>query len=86
MIYREAGQFKTTYAADQAMFPILQDRISLVLLAIVAVVVIPALGTDYFLEIIMKKRKTYGRKIADGTPDQVRGNQNVIDAYLGVSH
>jgi branched-chain amino acid transport system ATP-binding protein len=28
----------------------------------------------------------YGRKIADDTPDKVRGNQKVIDAYLGVSH
>ncbi len=28
----------------------------------------------------------YGRKIGDGTPDEVRGNQAVIDAYLGVSH
>ena len=27
MLYREAGQFKTTYVADQAIFPILQDRI-----------------------------------------------------------
>ena len=28
----------------------------------------------------------YGRKLADGTPDEVRGNQDVIDAYLGVPH
>jgi branched-chain amino acid transport system ATP-binding protein len=28
----------------------------------------------------------YGRKIADGTPDAVRANQEVIDAYLGVAH
>ena len=28
----------------------------------------------------------YGRKIGDGTPDDVRNNQAVIDAYLGVQH
>src|SRR3989442_11153631 len=38
VIYREAGQFKTTYASDQAIFPIVQDK-WLVAAGIVAAVV-----------------------------------------------
>jgi branched-chain amino acid transport system ATP-binding protein len=28
----------------------------------------------------------YGKQLADGLPDEVRSNQDVIDAYLGVPH
>jgi branched-chain amino acid transport system permease protein len=30
VIYREAGQFKTSYAADMAIFPLRQDRIGII--------------------------------------------------------
>jgi branched-chain amino acid transport system permease protein len=53
MIYRDAGQFKTSYPADQAIFPILQDRILLVVLLVVAFIVIPVVASEYWLGTIM---------------------------------
>ena len=53
MFYREAGQFKTTYAADMAVFPIRQDRIGLALILAVAFVVIPAFGGAFLIETMM---------------------------------
>src|SRR5438477_12724635 len=41
MLYREAGQFKTTYAADQQLFPIRQDRIGMAILLAVVFVGVP---------------------------------------------
>src|SRR5207247_7551355 len=41
MLYREAGQFKTTYAADQQLFPIRQDRIGMAILLAVAFAGVP---------------------------------------------
>lgn len=61
MLYREAGQFKTTYAADMAIFPIRQDRIALYLLLAVVFIGVPLLaqfhvwpfGSDYLLRAIL---------------------------------
>lgn len=53
MLYREAGQFKTSYAADQQLFPILQDRIGVIALLTVAVVGVPLVASDYWLTAIL---------------------------------
>jgi branched-chain amino acid transport system permease protein len=53
MLYREAGQFKTSYAADQAIFPILQDRIGMLALLAIAFIAVPLLAGDYWLGTIM---------------------------------
>jgi len=49
MLYREAGQFKSTYAEDQQIFPILQDRIGVALFLAFAFLVVPAIGNQYWL-------------------------------------
>ena len=53
MFYRESGQFKTNYAADMAVFPILQDRIGLGLILLVAIVGVPLFGSNFFLSTVM---------------------------------
>ena len=53
MIYRENGQFKTSYRADQQIFPILQDRIVMALLLAVAFVAVPLLASDYLFRAIL---------------------------------
>lgn len=53
MLYREAGQFKTSYAADQAVFPIRQDRFLIAGALLIAYVAVPLLGSEYWLLTIM---------------------------------
>src|SRR5579862_6930 len=53
MLYREAGQYKTSYAADMAVFPILQDRIGLAVILLIAFVVIPLSGNNFLLNSVL---------------------------------
>src|SRR5678815_5422536 len=53
MIYRETGQFKTTYAADQQLFPILQDRIFVIGFLLFAFGVMPFIGSEYLFRAIL---------------------------------
>lgn len=53
MIYREAGQFKTTYAADEAIFPVVQDRWIVTAGAVAAFLVPPLVANEYWLQAIL---------------------------------
>jgi branched-chain amino acid transport system permease protein len=53
VLYREAGQFKTSYAADQAIFPIAQDRLVMLALLLVAVVVVPMVASEYLYRAVL---------------------------------
>jgi branched-chain amino acid transport system permease protein len=53
MIYREAGHFKTSYGADQAIFPIVQDRVFVGLVAAAAFVAVPLVANEYWLQAVL---------------------------------
>ena len=53
MLYREAGQFKASYAEDQQIFPIRQDRIAVAILLVVAFLVVPLIANEYWLSAIL---------------------------------
>ena len=53
MLYRENGQFKTSYTSDQQVFPIRQDRIAIALLLAFAAVVVPLTASEYLFRAIL---------------------------------
>jgi branched-chain amino acid transport system permease protein len=52
MLYRENGQFKTTYRSDQQVFPILQDRVAIGALIALAILAVPLLADEYLMRAI----------------------------------
>ena len=54
MLYREAGQYKTSYVADQQIFPILQDRLIVLAAIVAAFAVVPLFASPYlYTEILI---------------------------------
>ena len=53
MFYREAGQFKTSYAADQAIFPIAQDRWFVWGVLALAAIAVPMVASEYLYRAIL---------------------------------
>ena len=53
MFYRENGQFKTSYRADQQIFAITQDRVSVLLIIAAAFLVVPMVTSEYMFRAIL---------------------------------
>ncbi len=53
MIYRETGQYKSSYAADQAIFPIRQERWFIAIFIVIAFVGVPLLANEYWLQAVL---------------------------------
>ena len=53
MFYRESGQFKTSYAADQALLPISQDRWFVFLVIAFAYLAVPFIASEYWLQAVL---------------------------------
>jgi branched-chain amino acid transport system permease protein len=53
MLYRTAGQFKTTYRSDQALFPVRQDAILLLIILTLAWVVLPFTVSEFAFQTLL---------------------------------
>ena len=53
MLYRENGQFKTSYQSDQQIFPILQDRVAMGVLLALAFIAVPLLAPEYLFRAVL---------------------------------
>ena len=60
MLYREAGVFKTSYASDQAIFPIPQDRLVVMALLLAAFLIVPLVANQYWLGPILTQFLVFG--------------------------
>ena len=76
MLYRETGDFKTSYARDQQIFPVLQDRVAFWAVLAVAFLVVPFFIDDYwansiFLPFLIYALAAIGLNILTGYCGQV---------------
>jgi branched-chain amino acid transport system permease protein len=53
MLYRTAGQFKTSYVADQTLFPVRQDAILLAVVLAFALVIFPLTASEFTFQTIL---------------------------------
>ena len=53
MLYRTAGQFKTSYTSDQALFPVRQDAVLLMIIVGFAFVILPMTASEFAFQTLL---------------------------------
>src|SRR4051812_31793909 len=53
MLYREAGQYKSHYAADVSVFPLREDRVGLAVILIAAFILVPLTSHEFMLQAVL---------------------------------
>ena len=53
MLYKETGQYKSTYKSDHAIFPLIQDKIAFSTLMFIAFLIIPFVINSYWEKAIL---------------------------------
>ena len=53
MFYRTAGQFKTSYSADQALFPVRQDAVLLIVILAFAWIIFPLTASEFTFQTLL---------------------------------
>ncbi|MDX2264709.1 MAG: branched-chain amino acid ABC transporter permease [Hyphomicrobiales bacterium] len=53
MFYREAGQFRTSYAQDSQMLPLWQDKLGMIAILTIAFGIVPFVASDYWLSALL---------------------------------
>ena len=60
MFYREVGQYKSSYPADQAIFPLTNDRIGIIIILLIAFIYPPLSGSQYLMGPILTQLLVFG--------------------------
>ncbi len=60
MFYREVGQYKSSYPADQAIFPLTNDRIGIIVILLIAFIFPPLSGSQYLMGPILTQLLVFG--------------------------
>ena len=79
MIYKETGQFKSTYESDHSIFPLTQDKIAFNILMLVAFLIVPFFINSYWEKAILVPFLIYSMAAIGLNPPNVMVERGIVE-------